>query len=110
MTNITIKVKNEKIVSFEVSGHTGYDDAGKDILCAAISSITQSACLGIAKVLKINAQIKKNDKQGYLKLSLPNDISNEMLDKAQIILNTMKISLQDLLFDYGDYIKLEEVR
>ena len=38
------------------------------------------------------------------------NISDEMLDKAQIILNTMKISLQDLLFDYGDYIKLEEIR
>lgn len=110
MTNVTLKLRNENIISFEVSGHTGYDNAGKDIVCAAISSITQSACLGIVKVLKINAQIKKNDKQGYLKLTLPENISNEMLDKAQIILNTMKISLQDLLFDYGDYIKLEEIR
>ena len=58
MTNIQIKTKNNNIVAFTVSGHTGYDNYGKDILCSAVSSITQSACLGIIKVLKINAVIK----------------------------------------------------
>ena len=54
MTNIKILKKNNNIVSFEISGHTGYADVGKDILCSAISAISQSACLGITKVLKIN--------------------------------------------------------
>ncbi|MBO5884720.1 MAG: ribosomal-processing cysteine protease Prp [Clostridia bacterium] len=107
MTNIKIFTKNKNIVAFEISGHTGYNDSGKDILCAAISSISQSACLGITKVLKVNAVINRNDKKGYLKLVLPKNLPNDKLEQTQIILKTMQISLDDLLFDYGDYIKME---
>lgn len=107
MTNIKIFTKNKNIVAFEISGHTGYNDSGKDILCAAISSISQSACLGITKVLKVNAIISRNDKKGYLKLSLPKNLSNDKMEQVQIILKTMQISLDDLLFDYSDYINME---
>ena len=107
MTNIKILKKNNNIVSFEFSGNTGYVDVGKGILCSAISAISQSACLGITKVLKINAIINKNDKKGYLKLQMPKNITPKELENAQIILKTMQISLQDLLFDYGNYIKME---
>lgn len=107
MTNIKILTKNNDIVSFVVSGHTGYADYGKDIVCSAVSSITQSACLGIKKVLKINAVIKKDNKSGYLELKLPKDLSQQKLQEAQIILKTMQLSLTDLLSSYSDYIKLE---
>ena len=107
MTNIKIITKNKNIIAFEISGHTGYEDNGKDIVCAAISSISQSACLGITKVLNIKAVISKNDKKGYLKFVLPKDLSAEKLNDSQILLQTMKLSLEDLLFDYSDYIKLE---
>ncbi len=107
MTHIKFLTKNKNIVAFEISGHTGYADWGKDILCSAISAISQSACLGIQKVLKINAIVNKNDKTGYLKLVLPKNLSDELLKKSQIILKTMQLSIEDLTFDYGDYIKLE---
>lgn len=107
MTNILIKKRKGNIVAFEISGHTGYADNGKDIVCAAVSSISQSACLGIKNVLKINALIKTNPKDGYLSLRLPKDITLKQMEDSQIVLETMKQSLEDLLFDYKDYIKLE---
>ena len=107
MTNIKINYKNNNIVSFEISGHTGYADFGKDILCASISSISQMTVLGITKVLKIKANVERNDKKGYLKMVLPKDISSEDMQKAQTLLVTMQTSLQDLLFDYGEFINLE---
>lgn len=107
MTNVKIITKNNNIVAFEVSGHTGYDDYGKDIVCSAVSSITQSACLGIIKVLKINAVMKKDEKRGYLKLQLPKNLNEKDMKDAQIILKTMQLSLNDLLFSYSEYIKLE---
>ena len=110
MTNIKIYYKNENIVSFEISGHTGYDDFGKDILCASISSISQMAVLGVTKVLKIKAKVEKNDKSGYLKMVLPKEISEMDMQKAQTLLVTMQQSLQDLLFDYGTYINLEVIK
>lgn len=33
--------KNGKFLGFRVSGHSGYADAGEDIVCAAVSSAVQ---------------------------------------------------------------------
>ena len=106
MTNIKIFKKNSNIVAFEISGHTMYGSKGKDILCASISSISQSACIGINEVLKLNAVININDKKGYLKLTLPK-LNDFQMEKAQIVLKTMEESLKNLCFSYGDYIKME---
>jgi uncharacterized protein YsxB (DUF464 family) len=32
--------KSQEIVGFKVSGHAGFADAGEDIVCAAISTLT----------------------------------------------------------------------
>ncbi len=106
MTKITIYKKNNLIFGFEISGHSGYADAGSDIVCSAISSISQSTCLGILKVLKINAKMQKNDKKAYLKLMLPK-IDEESMQKAQILLLTMQLSIEDLLWDFSKYIQME---
>lgn len=106
MTKIKINKTNGQILSFEISGHTGYAEHGNDIVCAAISSISQSACLGILKVLKIKAKFKRDDKMGYLSLVLPKLNDNQM-EKAQIVLCTMEQSLKEIMLDYAKYITME---
>ena len=49
MTKITFYKKKDQFIGFEVSGHTGKDDYGKDLLCAEISTVSQ---LAIAKIFK----------------------------------------------------------
>ena len=43
MTNINFYKKNNLILGFEVKGHTGKDDYGKDLLCCQISTVAQLA-------------------------------------------------------------------
>ena len=50
MTDIKFYKKDNKYFKIEATGHTGYDESGKDILCASISSILQSGALGLKKV------------------------------------------------------------
>ena len=38
MTTVTFLTEESRIVGFEVSGHSGYADAGEDIVCAAVSA------------------------------------------------------------------------
>ena len=40
MTRITFYKSDDVFYGFEETGHTGYEEAGRDILCAAISSMT----------------------------------------------------------------------
>ena len=47
MTDITITRKDNSIVEVSASGHTGYGVSGEDIVCAGVSTLIQSALLGL---------------------------------------------------------------
>ncbi|MDD5932654.1 MAG: ribosomal-processing cysteine protease Prp, partial [Oscillospiraceae bacterium] len=38
MTTITFRMEGDRIVGFDSQGHSGYAEAGEDIVCAAITS------------------------------------------------------------------------
>jgi len=102
------KFKNsEYLKSIEVSGHAGYARRGQDILCASISAITQSGALGILKVLGIKAHYETDEDKGYLKLELPQTLSEQELGETQIVFETMLVSLRDLHTGYSKYFQLE---
>lgn len=108
MTKVTLIMRNNQITAFDISGHSGYSKHGEDIVCAAISAITQTAELGITELLRIPAKVNKNDKAGRLTLHLPQEISSSDMEKAQILLQTMKLALENLLHGYSKYFKMEE--
>ena len=85
MTKIKFFKSNNLFVGFECSGHTGYEEYGKDVLCATISGISQSVVLGLTKVLNINVDMKKDDKKGHLKVELPSDLSLDKMQSAQVL-------------------------
>ena len=96
-------------MGFECSGHTGYAKFGKDILCAAISGITQSCMIGLQQVLDIEVSIDRNDDNGYLKVELPSNLDEAKLHSAQVLLKTLKLSIEDLCEGYSKYISMEVI-
>lgn len=110
MTNVQIYKNKSNILGFIVSGHSGYSSAGHDIVCSAISTLSQSTCVGLENVLNLNPTIVIDEKKAYLSCFLNKDISNEDNKNAQILLNTFYESVKLLLV--GDkklkkYISLE---
>jgi len=98
--------KNHNIIRYRTSGHSGYDVMGKDIVCSAVSSVTQAALLGIVNVLKIHADFKV--KEAYLECILPSDLEQEVREKANLILTTMVVFLNELQKQYHDYVQIIE--
>ena len=43
MTTITFYSQGSRVTGFEVKGHSGYAEAGADIVCAAITSAVRLA-------------------------------------------------------------------
>ena len=54
MTEIKVTKKNGSVVRVVCDGHTGYGVEGEDIVCAALSSIVQTALLGLLAVARVN--------------------------------------------------------
>ena len=74
---ITIKRNNNKIV---ISGHALYDEYGKDIVCASVSSI---AICTVNAIISINEDaIEVTEKEGELIINInSNDnITNKLID------------------------------
>ncbi len=102
MTTVTIQKNGEgSIVRFQVDGHTGFAPAGEDIVCAALSSVTWTVMNGLENVLHI--PITYQVEEGFSECSLP-ELSPEMREKADILLNSMEQFLEDLKHQYGDFI------
>ena len=110
MLTITFK-KNQigEITGFVADGHTNYGVEGEDIVCAAASSIIQTAALGILVVAETGAEFKKDDKKGYFELNLPDDITPTQRRDCNIILRTMLVGLDDLATNYSDFVELKGI-
>ncbi len=88
-------------------GHTGYGAEGEDIVCAALSSIVQTAVLGLMGVAGISVELMRDDKNGILDMSLPDTLSQTRRHDADVILETMLMGIADLYEGYSDFIELE---
>ena len=107
MTRVKVLQKGTNILSIELDGHTDYGMEGEDIVCAGLSCISQTACLGLLTVANVNAEILRDEERGYLKVSLPNNLTKEQMHDSQMILRTALIGIQDLREGFSKFISLE---
>ena len=106
MTEITVWSRRGRLVGFDAIGHTGYAEEGEDIVCAAVSAITQTAVIGITEVIKAPCALDVSD--GELHLMLEKSVKGKQFEQAELILRTMLAGLRSIETDYSDYLKLEK--
>ena len=106
MTIIEVVKEDGHVVSLDADGHTGYGEAGEDIVCAAVSSIIQTALLGLMQVAGIAVKYDRHDEDGRLRFVLPT-LSGKDRHSADMILDTMLLGLSDLYETYSDFIELK---
>ena len=107
MTRCEFFVEDDRITGFSVSGHSGYAEAGSDIVCAAISAVVTMAEATINEVCGAKAKVRVKDDQARITLMLPASCDEE--DTVQAVLAGMMLTLLNLRDDYPDYIEVLEV-
>lgn len=107
MTRIVFTKSNGRIIRVECEGHTGYGVEGEDIVCASLSSIVQTAVLGVLGVAKVNADYHIDEDKGKLTLVIPDNISEKQSETTEVILKTLLLGVSDLHEGYSDFIELE---
>ncbi len=107
MTKITFYKNKNFLTGFEIVGHTRYAEQGSDIVCSAVSSMSQMTIVGLERVSKLKLNVKKDAKKGYLLCKITKNASEEEILKAQDFLTTLKISLEDVVKDFKKYLEME---
>ncbi|WIF94432.1 ribosomal-processing cysteine protease Prp [Caminicella sporogenes] len=107
MINIKIKRNlNGCVKSFTVKGHAYADEKGRDIVCASISILAQTAVLALYEVADIDVVYEIED--GYLYCELPEEITEAKREKADVIIATMLIGMKGTKEMYPDYISIQD--
>ena len=98
----------DRITGFSVSGHSGYAEAGSDIVCAAVSAVVTMAEATINDVCGAKAKVRVRDQENArITLTLPASCDEE--DSVQAVLAGMLVTLCSMRDDYPDYIEVLEV-
>lgn len=99
-----------RITGFDSQGHSGYAEAGEDIVCAAITSAIRLAECAVNDVLGLGAPVHTDEKNAVLSLRLPGgELSSEAETVSQTILAALMVYLAELHEEYPDYIDVLEV-
>ena len=98
--------RGNAITMFEVEGHSGYDEAGRDIVCAAVSAIayTTAGALGeLAGMPKCYIE-----SPGYMKIELPDGIDDMKRQVVDTIMNMSYIGFRQIEGSYPGHLKVSE--
>ncbi|HHU55634.1 MAG TPA: ribosomal-processing cysteine protease Prp [Acholeplasmataceae bacterium] len=99
-----VKGKDDHIKEIYVSGHSGYNDLGKDIVCSAVST-AMYVSLGMLEKLNSDYRFTSDESLPYMKLEVSkyNELTN-------LILDNLVDTLEGIALDYQDFLKIEELR
>ena len=95
-----------QITGYKVSGHAGYAEEGQDIICSAVSAVTQAPILGLERHLKLKPSCRTELEDGILEVALnsaPNDLT-------EAILETMFYGIRSIAGQCPQYVHIVEHR
>jgi uncharacterized protein YsxB (DUF464 family) len=109
MTKVTVKYKNDNIVSLSAIGHSDFSEIGTDIVCAAVSVLIQTAVNALESVAELDFVIfDSNEETAYMYIEVPAKMTETQALKAEVILRTVVTGLQGIAMSYPNNIKLYE--
>ena len=94
---IKVDLTKDKIIT--ISGHAGYEEKGKDIVCASVSSIVITTINGIIEIDSDAIDYSDLDNKIVIRVLKENEIVNKLI-------NNMILLLESLEKDYKEYIKI----
>lgn len=93
--------KNETLYEINISGHSGYDTIGKDIVCSAVSS---------SFILTVNLLDKLNSKMNLItdeSIPMMKVTINNFNDIEEKVLDNLIDCLKDVSKQYPKYLKIK---
>jgi len=102
---VEVRRRAGRVAGFSVRGHAGAAPRGKDIVCAAVSALTQAAVAGLEEHLGLRPRVVIE--QGRLDCQLAP--GEEEDPRAQAILATMVLGLQGVAQAQPGRVRMSQV-
>ncbi|MFA5482132.1 MAG: ribosomal-processing cysteine protease Prp [Bacilli bacterium] len=95
--------KNFKIKSLKLSGHSGYDEMGKDIVCSAVST-TMYVSVGLLEKAGCDINFIEHPKSVKMQLSI-----NKHDQLTELVLENLVETLEGIEIQYPDNLKIIKI-
>ena len=99
-------MEGERVVGFTAQGHSGYAEAGSDIVCAAVTSAIRMTECAVNDVLGLEASVKV--REDSVSLRLPGGLSHSSESTCQTLLTALMLYLTELHEEYPQHILVVE--
>lgn len=109
MINVQIFRDNEYIIGYKIIGHAYFAKYGEDIVCAAISVLSQTSLMALVEVCGIEERkldYSIDDRTGFLEVYLPKNIDLVSIEKSQIVLKTFELGVKSIIESYPNNVAL----
>ncbi len=104
MIKVDIDKSNNHFCGLKVTGHANSDEYGKDLVCAAVSTLAQTLCNSVEEVGNVpEEQMGLEIKEGYLKFSLKEKCQS---DEVDIMFKMFVVGVEGIEATYPEYVKL----
>ena len=93
------------ITGCQMKGHSGYAEAGHDIVCAAVS-VLGAACVNSLESVCGIQPILEGNQDGLLSFRLPENLNERQLHDAQVLMGALRQGLSDVSDAYPRHVQL----
>lgn len=112
MINIKVsRFEDGSICGFTVKGHSGYAEAGSDIICAAVSALCYTAAGYFESAKPEGIKYGHEEKDGYMMLELSEVPEGELKVRAKAVMDAWLIGVKQIRYSYGGkYIRIIDTK
>ena len=108
MTTVTFRMEGDRITGFDSTGHSGYAEAGADIVCAAITSAIRLVEATVNDVLGLAASVKVREQDASISMRLPGGLHPTAESACQALMTGLMVYFAQLHDEYPDNIEVLE--
>ena len=107
MINIIVIKEKQTIKTIEATGHSGYAEHGKDIVCSAVSCLLETLANGLTEVVKAETKVIVDENIPHLSVTLT-ETDKEKCKSAQVLMQTTILGIKGVADGYSKFIKIKE--
>ncbi|MCO7126422.1 ribosomal-processing cysteine protease Prp [Sporolactobacillus shoreicorticis] len=97
-----------KIVAFKLTGHADSGPHGQDLVCAAVSAVAFGSVNAVESLANLKMDVRQKEDGGYLECGISDCPVDANLEKAQLVLEAMLVSMRTIEKSYGQYIRISD--